>query len=118
MSIRNALDAPGEGEFLRVRQLARCIKIFIVLGTCGFAETAEYPFVGRWDCDGAVFTFTNRTYNNGSQTLIFNRIDFGKRDFKFTFPDGYAISLLNVTDKTMTWQSWATGDIFHCKRVR
>jgi hypothetical protein len=30
----------------------------------------------------------------------FNRIDLGKRDFKLTFPDGYAISLLNVTGNT------------------
>jgi len=82
------------------------------------ATAGEYPFVGKWDCDAAIFAFTNRSYNNGGQTIEFNRIDFGKRDFKLSFKDGYAISLLNVTGKTMRRRSWATGDIFDCKRIR
>ena len=60
---------------------------------------AEYAFVGKWDCEGGTFTFTNRTYNNGGDTLMFNRIDFGKNGYKLTFPDGYEISLLNVRTK-------------------
>jgi hypothetical protein len=93
-------------------------RVLFLLLTANLATAAEYPFIGKWDCDGGIFTFTNRTYNNGGKTIVFSRIDFGKRDFKLTFLDGYAISLLNVTGKTMTWQSWATGDMFDCKRIR
>ncbi|MDF2115512.1 hypothetical protein PY365_08025 [Roseiarcaceae bacterium H3SJ34-1] len=81
------------------------------------AAAADYAFVGRWDCGVATFTFTPRTYNNGSQTMRFNKIEFGKgSDFKLTFPDGYSISLLDVKAKTMTWHSMASGDIFECTR--
>lgn len=85
--------------------------------TTSSAFSVEYPFVGKWNCEGKVFTFTNRTYNNGSQTLTFNKLEFGNGAYKLTFPDGYAISLLKVTGQTMIWQSWASGDLFECKRV-
>lgn len=81
-------------------------------------SAGNYPFVGRWDCEVGQFTFTNNTYNNGSETLHIKNIEEGKGDFKLTFKGGYAISLLDVKRITMTWQSFESGDIFKCKRIK
>jgi hypothetical protein len=80
------------------------------------AAAAEYPFVGTWDCEVATFTFTNRTYHNGTELMRFNRIDFLGRDFKLTFPKNYVITLIDPGPTTMTWLSSASGDSFNCKR--
>lgn len=88
------------------------------LTIAAFPAQASYPFIGKWDCGVGVFTFTSRTYHNGSSTMRFESILFGGRsDYQLRFPDGYRISLFNVGKKTMTWHSLASGDTFDCKRV-
>jgi len=88
------------------------------LALFGNARAADYPFVGKWDCEVGVFTFTNRTYHNGTATLTFDKIEFDKMGYKLTFPDGYAISLLEVKRSSMYWHSLASGDTFRCRRLK
>jgi hypothetical protein len=94
------------------------VSVVLTLAALAPASAADYPFVGKWDCEVATFTFTNRTYHNGSQTLRFKSIEFGAgNDVLLAFPDGYSVTLMNVTGRTMTWHSKASGDTFKCKRL-
>ena len=39
-----------------------------------FAVGAELPFVGTWGCEAKSFTFTETSYNNGSELLKINKM--------------------------------------------
>ncbi|HEY8005693.1 MAG TPA: hypothetical protein VIE66_02550 [Methylocella sp.] len=90
------------------------------------ARAAHYPFVGKWNCEVSDFTFTDRTYNNGSETFPILKVeratrrmfhsDKGASSYRLTLANDYSLSLLNIKAKTMTWHSLATGDTFSCKR--
>ena len=82
----------------------------------GKAHAADYAFVGKWDCESLEFKFTNRTYNNGSETYPILKVKRRKNDYQLSFKMGYAIPLLNVRERTMIWHSLATADTFNCKR--
>lgn len=106
-----------EGSYPRALLSAIALSFFFLPTTNCVAD--EYPFVGKWNCEVATFTFTNRTYHNGSQTMRFEAIHFGKgNDFRLDFKGGYKTSLFDVTKKTMTWHSLASGDTFKCSRLK
>ncbi len=77
-----------------------------------------YPFVGTWDCEVETFTFTETTYNNGSQTLPIRNVSRDGRNYTLFFPGNYVIALAAVTDTGMTWVSGKTGDQFSCRRLK
>ncbi len=77
-----------------------------------------YPFVGTWDCGVEVFTFTETTYNNGSQILPIRNVSRDGRNYTLFFSGNYIIALAAVTDTGMTWVSGKTGDQFNCSRVK
>ncbi len=91
----------------------------LALAACVSDEGAAepYAFVGRWDCEVEVFTFTNTTYNNGSQTYQIESVAMDGSNYTLTFADGYMIALAAVTQTGMTWVSGATGDQFNCRRL-
>ena len=76
-----------------------------------------YPFVGTWDCEVEVFTFTDTTWNNGSQTLPIRNVTRDGRNYTLLFSGNYVIALAAVTDTGMTWVSGRTGDQFSCRRL-
>lgn len=77
----------------------------------------SYAFAGTWDCEVATFTFTDTTYNNGSETLRIKAVEQDGNNYTLYFADGYLIGLGAVTDTGMTWVSGATGDQFNCRRL-
>ena len=79
---------------------------------------AAYPFVGKWDCEVATFTFTDKTYNNGSETLRMTKVTKMGRDYELTFPKNYKIMAGNFKGATMSWFSEASGDSFTCKKLK
>jgi hypothetical protein len=83
---------------------------------CTAVHAADLPFVGKWDCGISDFEFTNRTYNNGSETIPILKVEKAAKSYRLTFAKGYAISLLNVKARSMVWHSLATADTFECKR--
>ncbi len=76
-----------------------------------------YPFVGRWDCGVEVFTFTDSTYDNGTQTAPIRNVTRDGRNFTLLFDGGYVIALAAVTDTGLTWVSGKTGDQLACRRL-
>lgn len=89
-----------------------------VLATVPAAAADDLPFVGRWDCEVAVFAFTPDTYDNGSEELPIQEAQEGT-DGSYTlfFPDDYTITLSGFTGDTMGWFSPASGDSFECRRL-
>lgn len=77
-----------------------------------------YPFVGTWDCEVEVFTFTDTTWNNGSQTLPIRSVNRDGTNYTLFFADNYIIALAAVTETGMTWVSGKTGDQFTCRRLK
>lgn len=82
------------------------------------AQAEDYPFVGRWDCEVATFTFTNTTYNNGSETLRMTKVEKRGQNYILTFPRNYRIGLSGITATRMEWLSGESGDGFTCKKLR
>jgi hypothetical protein len=78
----------------------------------------QMPFVGVWDCEVALFTFTNETYNpGGDDPLPILAVERQGDDFTLDLPDDYRIVLSGVTETRMGWFSEASGDGFECVRV-
>ncbi len=82
------------------------------------ASAADYPFVGRWNCEVATFTFTDTTYNNGSETLRMTRVVKKGSGYELHFPKNYVVMLSAIKANTMGWLSGASGDGFTCKRLK
>lgn len=117
---------------MHLKTTAACLAL-IALAACetpnganGAAATSAatpLPFVGAWDCGVATFTFTETTYNNGTGTgggdtlRIANTETYGADTFGLTMENGYRVGLMDVTARTMTWSSPASGDSFDCRRV-
>ena len=79
----------------------------------------KYPFVGRWNCEVATFTFSDKVYNNGSENMPIRRIvPAGKNQYRLEFDKGYRIVVQVVNAQKMNWMSEASGDGFTCKRLK
>jgi hypothetical protein len=76
-----------------------------------------YPFVGSWDCGVETFSFTNTTYNDGTNTYPIRSVTRNGTNYTLRFSNGYVIGLGAVTETGLTWISGTTGDQFNCRRV-
>lgn len=95
-----------------------------LLSACAFgwpalaAALEQPPYVGRWDCEVGVFTFTADTYDPGNGELLkAGKIIREGGDYHFTFEDGYGFWVSGITPTKMGWLSDASGDAFDCKRI-
>jgi hypothetical protein len=89
-----------------------------ILACVSLAQAKHYPFEGKWDCDVSIFTFTDLTYNNGSQTLTYKTVKRQGTSYLITFADGYRIGLFGIKRNSMTWMSGSsTDDVFRCRRI-
>ena len=91
----------------------------LALSACVAAEgpSDPYPFVGSWDCGVETFTFTNTTYNDGTNSYPIRSVARDGRNYTLRFANGYTIGLGAVTETGLTWISGTTGDQFNCRRV-
>ena len=95
------------------------LTLCLVLAACtqDSGPSEPYAFVGSWDCGVDTFTFTNTTYNNGSDTYPIQHVSRDDRNYTLHFANGYVVALGAVTATGLTWVSGATGDQFNCVRV-
>jgi hypothetical protein len=80
--------------------------------------TEPYTFVGSWDCGVETFTFTNTTYNDGTNTYPIQNVSKKGSNYTLRFGNGYVLALGAVTATGLTWVSGQTGDQFNCVRVK
>lgn len=76
-----------------------------------------YAFVGSWDCGVESFTFTNTTYNDGTNTYPIQNVAKNGTNYTLRFANGYVVALGAVTATGLTWVSGTTGDQFNCRRA-
>jgi hypothetical protein len=100
------------------RRLA--LPLFLLLSACVSEPTGPsepYAFVGSWDCGVETFTFTNTTYNDGTNTYPIQNVAKNGNNYTLRFGNGYVLALGAVTATGLTWVSGQTGDQFNCVRV-
>lgn len=111
---------------MRDRMVAAAAALGLMLASMASANAdgfekdlaAPYPFIGQWDCEVAVMSFTETTYNNGSDDLPIIEIQEGTDgSYALFIEDDYFISLSGFTGDNMGWLSSATGDSFNCVRI-
>lgn len=95
------------------------IPLLMSLAACvpGSGPSETYAFVGSWDCGVDTFTFTNTTYNNGTDTYAIQNVARDGNNYTLRFGNGYVLALGAVTATGLTWVSGQTGDQFNCVRV-
>ena len=98
--------------------MQKTLSLFLFCLLASQASAAEkYPFVGKWDCQVATFTFTNTTYSNGTDTMPITKVKKVGDGYELSFADGYKSRVGRIKANTMFWVSFATGDGFSCKRL-
>ena len=70
------------------------------------ALAEDLPFVGKWDCGVATFSFREGIYNNGSEDMPIQEVQEGT-DGSYTlfFTDDYTITLSGFAGGEMGWLS-------------
>lgn len=96
------------------RRLRLALVAFLA-ATPAMAQT--FPFEGAWDCGVGTFTFTADLYDPGGNPMPIMDVAEEDGNFILTFADDYQIGLSSVTDTTMQWLSFASGDMFDCQRL-
>ena len=97
---------------------AAIVLALLALSGCVSEDQAEpYAFVGSWDCSVAVFSFTNTSYNNGSQSYAIKSVAQDGNNYTLYIQDGIKVGLGAVTATGLTWVSLTTGDQFNCRRL-
>lgn len=93
--------------------------IVAVLSGCfaGAAMAEPYPFEGTWDCQVAVFSFSDQLYNNGSENMVITDVATESDGYVLTFEDDYQLSVSVQPDGRLSWFSPASGDQFLCSPV-
>ena len=106
--------------------MIRNLSVLAMLGLAACVEVSDpgpvvvtpaYPFVGTWDCEVETFTFTSRSYNNGSETLPIENVVARGNSYVLGFADGYSVALDMDGANRMQWLSGTTGDVFQCNRL-
>ncbi len=105
----------------RTASMPRLAALPLILALAACVEptgpTEPYAFVGRWDCGVSTFTFTNTTYDTGSETFPIQSVRRDGSNYTLRFANGYVIGLGAVTETGLTWVSGTTGDQFNCRRT-
>ncbi|MGL4234971.1 hypothetical protein [Tabrizicola sp.] len=101
--------------FRRLLALPLCLALPACVDDSGPSD--PYAFVGSWDCGVETFTFTNTTYNNGTNTYPILNVGRSGDNYTLRFANGYVVALGAVTETGLTWVSGTTGDQFNCVRV-
>ena len=101
---------------LRHLALPLCLALAACVQDSGPSE--PYAFVGSWDCGVDTFTFTNTTYNNGTDTYPIQNVARDGDNYTLRFGNGYVLALGAVTATGLTWVSGQSGDQFNCVRVK
>jgi hypothetical protein len=93
---------------------------FLALAACvgPVGPSDPYAFVGTWACQGnETLTFTNTTYNDGTNTYPILDVARDGRNYTLRFANGYIMALAAVTESGLTRVSGSTGSQLNCRRA-
>ena len=83
----------------------------------GFAGDGDLPFLGKWDCEINVLTFTGDSYNDGTNTYPLDNVAEDGGSFVITLAPDYVIGLSEIEADKMAFAPMAGGDRFSCFRL-
>ena len=90
----------------------------LVLAQSPVAAMAEsYPFLGRWDCEGSTFAFTETTYNDGTLTREIQAVAAEGSGFILTLPGEKEVVVSEFNEGKMVWLYWTTGERRVCTHL-
>jgi hypothetical protein len=96
---------------------AVCAALVLAACVADDGPSDDYAFVGSWDCGVETFTFTNTTYDDGTNTYPIRSVRRDDRNYTLRFDNGFLLALGAVTDTGLTWVSGTTGDTLNCRRL-
>ena len=76
-----------------------------------------YAFVGTWECGGTTLSFTNTSYDDGTNSYPIQAVGQDGRNYTLRFGNGTVMSLVAVTDTGLTRVSGTTGTQLNCRRA-
>lgn len=76
-----------------------------------------YAFVGTWDCGTTTLTFTNSTYNDGTNSYLIRTVARDGMNYTLRFANGYVMALAAVTETGLTRVSGGSGSQLNCRRA-
>lgn len=88
----------------------------LLLPLAATAADGDLPFVGMWDCEIAVLTFSNDTYHDGTNEYPMSVTEDGD-NYVVTLTPDYIIGLSKITADKMTFAPIVGGDLFACFRL-
>jgi hypothetical protein len=81
------------------------------------SPTESYAFVGTWDCGSTTLTFTNTSYNDGTNSYPISSVARDGRNYTLRFANGYIMALAAVTETGLTRVSGTSGNQLNCRRT-
>lgn len=96
-----------------------CLAAALALSACTTDQgpSEPYAFVGTWDCGTDRLTFTNTTYDDGTNSYPIQFVARDGMNYTLRFANGYIMALAAVTETGLTRVSGQTGAQLNCRRV-
>lgn len=91
--------------------------LLLALAPVGSAAEEAYPFVGRWDCEGSTFEFTDTTYNDGAGTRKILGVEAEGSGFILALPSEQEVVVSEFNEGKMVWLYWSSGERRVCTRL-
>lgn len=101
-----------------LQKTASALTLFVLAG-CVAEEPAEpYAFVGSWDCGVEVVSFTNTSYNDGTNSYPIRSVAQDGRNYTLFIEGGFRVGLAAVTTTGLTLISSTSSDQLNCRSLR
>ena len=97
-------------------RLPLALTLALAATTAARAE-GDLPFLGKWDCDIAVLTFTADTYHDGTNSYPLTDMVQDGGAYVITLTPDYVIGLDGIEADKMSFAPMAGGDQFSCFRL-
>jgi hypothetical protein len=94
-----------------------CLFATTLLLSFSGAQAQDYPFVGRWDCEGATFSFTETSYNGGMGAQAIASIEAEGSGFILTLANEQEVIVSEFNDGKMVWLYWSSGERRVCQKL-
>jgi hypothetical protein len=91
----------------------------LALAACNAEQgpVEPYAFVGSWDCGSTRLTFTNTTYDDGTNRYPIKMVSRDGMNYTLRFANGYIMALAAVTETGLTRVSGTSGAQLNCRRA-
>jgi hypothetical protein len=103
------------------RAACRLAALAAALGLAGCTTDSgpsePYAFVGTWDCGTDRLSFTNTTYDDGTNRYPIADVAQDGMNYTLRFANGYIMALAAVTETGLTRVSGTSGAQLNCRRA-